>query len=93
MAEIVTFETPDGRKVCVRRSALPYLSAAWRNHEPVLPSHAGQVCARLDSNYQVPSTKDADDGNAGIIVEGLKEEGSLTESHSALLPASSQSPH
>jgi hypothetical protein len=36
---------------------------------------------------------DADDGNAGIIVEGLKEEGSLTESHSALLPASSQSPH
>jgi len=83
MAEIVTFETPDGRKVCVRRSALPYLSAAWRNHEPVLPSHAGQVCARLD----------ADDGNAGIIVEGLKEEGSLTESHSALLPASSQSPH
>ena len=77
MAEIVTFETPDGRKVCVRRSALPYLSAACRNHEPVLPSHAGLL------------------GRWGMqgIVEGLKEEGSLTESHSALLPASSQSPH
>ena len=49
------------------------LSAAWRKHEPVLLSHAGQVCS----------------GRWGVqgIVGGCERRGELERPRSALLPA------